>query len=81
MKILFYTSDKFIARSTYGPTPTAAQYQLAADYIRATELAWAQIGADVEEARLTGKNAVTAAQTVADVQTAQAAAIAALVAL
>jgi len=79
--IASYPMVRAMARSKYGPTPSAAQCQLAADYIIATEAAWVQKGADIEEARLAGKDAVTAALTVADVQTAQTAAIAALVAL
>jgi len=79
--IASYPMVRAMARSTYGPTPTAAQCQLAADYIVATEAAWVQKGADIEEARLAGKDAVAAAQTAADVQTARTAAIAALAAL
>jgi len=79
--IASYPMVRAMTRLKYGPTPTAAQCQLAADHIIATEAAWVQKGADIEEARLAGKDAVTAALTVVDVQTAQTAAIAALVAL
>jgi len=79
--ITSYPMVRAMARSKYGPTPTAAQCQLAADYIITTESAGVQKGADIEESRLAGKDAVTAAQTVADVQTAQTVTIAALVAL
>jgi len=68
-------------RAIYGATPSAAQYQAAADYILATETAFVQKGADIEEARRAGKIAVEAALTVAAVRSAQDAALAALVAL
>lgn len=64
-----------------GATPTAAQFQAAADGILAQQAAWVAKGAAIEQARRAGKIAVGAALTVAAVQTAQAAAIAALQAL
>lgn len=79
--IAAYPMVRAEARAIYGSSPSAIQYQLAADYIIATQTAFAQKGADIEEARRGGKIAVSNAQTVADAQAAQAAAIAALVAL
>jgi hypothetical protein len=79
--ITSYPMVRSESRAMYGSNPTAAQYQLAADYIIATQTAFVQKGADIEEVRRGGKIAVDNAQTVADVQAAQTAAIAALVVL
>jgi len=69
------------SRAIHGASPTAAQCQTACDGILAEEAAIAQKGADIEEARRTGKIAVGAAQTPSDAHTARDAAIVALVAL
>jgi hypothetical protein len=61
--------------------PTAAQIQAAADGIIATATAWIAKGAAIEQQRRAGKIAVGNAATVAAVQSAAAAAIAALQAL
>lgn len=64
-----------------GASPTAAQCQAAADGILAQQAAWVAKGVAIEQARRAGKIAVGAATTAAAVQTAQAAALAALQAL
>lgn len=70
-------------KAIYGatPTPTAAQYQAAADGILTQQAQWIQLAAAIEQQRRAGKIAVGAASTVAAVQAAQQAAIAALAAL
>lgn len=69
------------SKAINGATPTAAQYQAAADGIIATQAQWAVIGSSIEQQRRAGKIAVAAAATPALVTVAQAAAITALQAL
>lgn len=69
------------AKALYGATPTAAQFQAAADGIIATQAQWLQLAAAIEQARRAGKIAVNAATTNAGAQAAQQAAITALQAL
>lgn len=66
------------ARALYGATPSAAQYQAAADGILTQQAQWIQLAAAIEQQRRGGKLAVQAAATVAAVQAAQQAAITAL---
>ena len=61
--------------------PAAADYQAAADLIISTRDAWAAKGADIEEARESGKRVVAAAIDVAAVDAARAVALARLMAL
>lgn len=76
------------ARSVYGATPTAAQYQAAADTIITLRGQWVVVGQMIEEARSAGKEAVMActaanpaAMTPAEVATLTAARDAAIAAL
>lgn len=64
-----------------GATPTAAQYQAAADGILAQQQQWIALAAAIEQQRRAGKIAVGNAATTAAVQAAQQAAITALQAL
>lgn len=64
-----------------GATPTAAQYQAAADGILATQAQWIALAASIEQQRIAGKLAVQAAGTVATVQAAQQAAVNTLAAM
>ncbi len=68
-------------KALYGATPTAAQYQAAADGIIAAQMQWIAIAAAIEQQRRAGKIAVAAAATAVAAQAAQAAAITALQAL
>lgn len=65
------------ARSTV-PDPTAADYQAAADLIISTRDAWVDKGANIEQARESGKRAVASAATLADAVAAKDAAVAVL---
>ncbi|MGZ5029019.1 MAG: hypothetical protein ACXWAT_00960 [Methylobacter sp.] len=69
------------AIALYGATPTAAQFQSAADYIINTQGQWLQMAAKIEQQRRAGKISVGAATTNAGVASAEQAALAALAAL
>lgn len=69
------------AVALYGATPTAAQFQAAADGILATQSQWIAKAAQIEQQRRAGKIAVTAAMDVAAINAARDTAIAALVVL
>lgn len=66
------------AEALHGAAPTAAQIQSAADGIIAQADAWIAKAAQIERARIAGKQAVAAAVDVASVETARAAAMAEL---
>lgn len=69
------------AKALNGATPTVAQYQAAADGILTQQEQWIALAAAIEQQRRGGKIAVGNATTVAGIQAAQQAAIAALQAL
>lgn len=64
-----------------GATPTAAQVKAAADGILAAQAAWIALGASIEQARRAGAEVIKLATTVAAVQAAQSASVAALAAM
>lgn len=79
--IAIYPMVQAEARAVYGSTPTAADIQAACDGIIAQADAWIIKAAEIEQARIGGKRAVTAAATNAEVDAALAAAIVELQAL
>lgn len=79
--IVNYPMVQAEAKAIYGATPTPAQYQAAADGILAQQAQWITLAANIEQQRRGGKIAVGNATTVAGIQAAQQAAIAALQAL
>lgn len=76
-QIATYSWVRAKARSTV-PDPTAADYQAAADLIISTRDAWVDKGANIEQARESGKRAVASAATLADAVAAKDAAVAVL---
>lgn len=66
------------AVALYGATPTAAQFQAAADGILTTQSQWIAKAAQIEQQRRAGKIAVIAATDVAAINAAKDAAIGAL---
>lgn len=85
-KVANYPSDNITnypyvagyAIALYGATPTPLQYQTAADIILEMQAAWIAKGAQIEQARSTGKVLVEMASTIDAINTARITTIAAL---
>lgn len=79
--IVNYPMVQAEGKAISGTTPTAAQFQAAADGILIQQLQWVALAAAIEQQRRAGKIAVAGATSPATVQAAQQAAITALQAL